>query len=186
MKKLFLLLISCIFAFSCVFALGCSCSDEYTEPCKDGEHIYGAWVYQNDATCLKDGTEIRSCKNPYCHSSESRVKAGTRVLVHNIVFVPEADYKCVKDGTKAHYKCTICGTLYQDQQGQTVITDDSTLIIPKTDHVYEDVWTTDQEPSGYEEGSESRHCIHFDKCGEKTDEREILSWTEDDNWTEKA
>ena len=187
MKKLLFVLLSCIFAFSCVFALGCSCSDEYTEPCKDGEHVYGDWVYQNDATCLKDGTEVRSCENPYCTAKESRIKDGTRVLQHNIVFVAEKQAYCLEEGVKAHYECSICKTAFSDQAGQNVIADKSTLSIPKTQHEYEDTWTVDKKATGHTDGSESRHCIHFDKCGNKTDDRVIPKWDDDPNgWSPNA
>lgn len=187
MKKLFLLLISCIFAFSCVFALGCSCSDEYTEPCKDGEHVYGAWVYQNDATCLKDGTEIRSCENPYCMSKESRTVSGTRILEHNIVFVAEKQAYCLEEGVKAHYECSICKTAFTDQQGQNIISDLSTLSIPKTKHEYEDYFTDDILPDKYTSGERSKHCIHYEKCGSRIEVEEIPSWTDaPEGWTPPA
>ena len=186
MKRLFLLLISCIFAFSCVFALGCSCSDEYTEPCKDGEHVYGAWVYQNDATCLKDGTEIRSCENPYCMSKESRTVSGTRILEHNIVEVAHEEAKCYKKGVVGHFKCTICETAFTDQAGQNVIADKTTLSIPVTDPIFEETWTVDTPATAHNDGEESRHCINFGDCNHKTDKRPIPKWDDDNNWTENA
>ena len=193
MKKLLFVLLSCIFAFSCVFALGCSCqascncSNDYTEPCKDGEHVYGDWVYQNDATCLKDGTEVRSCENPYCMSKESRTVSGTRVLQHKIVHVEEKQAYCLEDGVLAHFECSICQTAFSDQAGQNVIADKSILSIPKTEHEYEETWTVDKAATGHTDGSESRHCVNFEKCGAKTDEQVIPKWDDDPNgWSPNA
>ena len=61
-------------------------------------HDMGEYVYNNDATCLQDGTETSTCANG-CGHTDSRVKAGT-ILSHD----------CDNTGL-----CSICEEVQSDE-----------------------------------------------------------------------
>jgi hypothetical protein len=64
--------------------------------------------------------------------------------------------------------------------------EDPDVPVKPHEHVYEEDWTMDKSPSRYENGSESRHCVDYETCGGKTDERVIPSWSNDSGWTPNA
>jgi len=59
------------------YVYSCSCGDSYSETIKKTGHSYGAYVYNNDATYSKDGTETAICAN--CGAKTSRTVSGTKL-----------------------------------------------------------------------------------------------------------
>ena len=59
------------------YVYSCSCGDSYSENIKKTGHSYGAYVYNNDATYSKDGTETATCAN--CGGKTSRTVSGTKL-----------------------------------------------------------------------------------------------------------
>jgi len=55
----------------------CECGDSYTEEIKATGHSYGEYVYNNDATMEKDGTQSRTCK--VCGKTETKTAKGTKL-----------------------------------------------------------------------------------------------------------
>lgn len=179
--------------FSSIFAFSCK-DDDYGKPCEDGKHTYGSWVYQNDATCLKDGTEVRTCTNSYCNAKQTRTKSGTKVASHSLSFVEEVQATCLQNGNHDHYKCSICNSCFSDANAQNLLSQDQ-VVIPKTEHIYdyESDLTVDVAPEKNNWGLASRHCKFFDLCGERTDITPLPPETEinfDENgnptWTPNA
>lgn len=78
------------------------------------EHTWGAYTYNDDATCTENGTETAECS--VCHKKDTREKAET-AKGHTISeeMIPEVPATCTDDGVMAHYKCTECDALFIDE-----------------------------------------------------------------------
>ena len=81
-------------------------------PVDPNGHVWGTYVYNNDAKCGVDGTETAPCTIEGCTAEDTRAKAGT-ALEHNfIVENAEEKYLAVAAtcSTKAiYYKSCACG-----------------------------------------------------------------------------
>lgn len=49
---------------------------------------------------------------------------------HELTLVPRTEATCTTNGNKAYYTCNDCGKWFEDDKGETEITDQSTVIIP--------------------------------------------------------
>lgn len=184
MKRFVCLLLSLIFVAS-ISLVGCV-DYAYGEPCAEDKHSYGAYVYQNDATCFEDGTEVARCVNPYCPAKLVRSKAGTQ-LTHNPQLIAKCDPTCYSDGyTQDFYQCSHCKTYFSEQSAteQSILTSIEHLVIPKSEqyHIFEVGYTVDIPAGNRTEGLKSRHCIHYNKCYGRTDITAIPSRQDDDGW----
>ena len=89
----------------------CSCGDSYTETIPAAGHIFGAYVYNNDATEAADGTETAACT--ICGAKDTRTAAGTKIAhVHNYTAVVTKAATCAEEGVKT-YTCS-CGSSYTE------------------------------------------------------------------------
>lgn len=89
----------------------CSCGDSYTETISAAGHIFGAYVYNNDATEAADGTETAACT--ICGAKDTRTAAGTKIAhVHNYTAVVTKAATCAEEGVKT-YTCS-CGSSYTE------------------------------------------------------------------------
>ena len=83
-----------------------------TEPIPALKHQFGAYTFNNDATCTQDGTETAKCER--CNETDTRTKAGTKLghLFETYVYNNDATTKA--DGTEtahcAHPGCTVTDT----------------------------------------------------------------------------
>ena len=169
LKKIFLCILSLIILSTVCFA-GCK-DDDYGKPCENGKHTYGAYVYQNDATCTTDGTEVAHCTNTYCNAKKTRVSTAHPKTGHSITFVDEIPATCTENGMLAHYKCQNCGEIYSDENGTQIIENASSLQINKKGHTFpldEAEWEIIIEAQKNEPGRKRKHCI-IDGCDYFTD-----------------
>ncbi len=81
------------------------CEEKQTEPhnlvggvcgdcgyvCEEHEHVFIDYVFNNDSTCVENGTETSKCK--YCDVTDTRTKTGTATGEH----------------TFENYVCKVCG-----------------------------------------------------------------------------
>ncbi len=89
----------------------CSCGDSYTEAISAAGHIFGAYVYNNDATETADGTETAACT--ICGAKDTRTAAGTKIAhVHNYTAAVTKAATCAEEGGKT-YTCS-CGSSYTE------------------------------------------------------------------------
>ena len=81
----------------------------------------------------------------YCNDCRKTVATGLTLeykdaCEHSLVKVEEVPAKCVDSvnatGTKAHWECEKCGTVFSDAQGKNEVTDMSTLEIEPLPHYY--------------------------------------------------
>ncbi len=72
---------------------------------KEHTHEFSNYVYNNDATCLNDGTETAKCVG--CEKTDTREKTGTKKPHSFINYVSNGDATCTADGTETA-KCENC------------------------------------------------------------------------------
>lgn len=86
-----------------------------TEPIPALNHLFGAYIYNNDATTKADGTETAKCER--CNKTDTRTAKGTRLPEHTAETVPESK-------TAAYWVCDPEGQSipYQAQQKDGVLT----------------------------------------------------------------
>ena len=83
-----------------------------TEPIPALNHLFGAYTFNNNATCTQDGTETAKCER--CNETDTRTRAGTKLghLFETYVYNNDATTKA--DGTEtahcAHPGCTVTDT----------------------------------------------------------------------------
>lgn len=70
-----------------------------------------------------------------CGEEISRTPSEDAIITHTPVFVPEVPATEDAAGTKAHYKCSVCNELFQDEACTTEATAEW-LVIPKLDHTH--------------------------------------------------
>ena len=112
----------------------CSCGDSYTEAISAAGHVFGAYVYNNDATEAADGTETAACT--ICGAKDTRTAAGTKIAhVHNYTAVVTKAATCAEEGVKT-YTCS-CGSSYTE----------SVPVIAHSfgDYIYNDDATTEKD-----------------------------------------
>lgn len=112
----------------------CSCGDSYTEAISAAGHVFGAYVYNNDATEAADGTETAACT--ICGAKDTRTAAGTKIAhVHNYTAAVTKAATCAEEGVKT-YTCS-CGSSYTE--AVPVITHSF------GDYIYNDDATTEKD-----------------------------------------
>ena len=83
-----------------------------TEPIPALNHLFGAYTFNNNATCTQDGTETAKCER--CNETDTRTRAGTKLghLFETYVYNNDATTKA--DGTEtahcAHPGCAVTDT----------------------------------------------------------------------------
>ncbi|MBQ2817052.1 MAG: hypothetical protein IJF16_03885 [Clostridia bacterium] len=92
------------------------------------------------------------------------------VLAHSPQKVEKNDSTCKEFGKAEHWKCE-CGVLFSDEEGNTVVTEDQ-LKIEKKEHIPEEEWTVDKEPTTSSQGHRYKKCT---KCGDVVAEENIAS-----------
>lgn len=94
----------------------CSCGDSYTEAISAAGHVFGAYVYNNDATEAADGTETAACT--ICGAKDTRTAAGTKIAhVHNYTAAVTKAATCAEEGVTT-YTCS-CGHSYTEPIAKT-------------------------------------------------------------------
>ena len=69
------------------------------------EHSFTNYVYNNDATCINDGTETAVCDNIGCDETHTRIKEGS-IAEHSYVSNGTKEPTCTEDG----YTLYVCST----------------------------------------------------------------------------
>lgn len=120
---------------------------------KEHTHEFSNYVYNNDATCLNDGTETAKCVG--CEKTDTREKTGTKKPHSFINYVSNGDATCTADGTETA-KCANCH-----------FTDTRTEKDSKKQHVFKS-YVSNGDATCTANGTETAKC---ETC-EKTDTRE--------------
>ena len=94
-----------------------------------------------EPTCDKEGLRTYTAKVTFDGKEYIDTKtAPIPAKGHTLTAVAEVPATCETAGVKAHWKCSVCGKLFSDVEGNTEITLEK-LTIPATGHAYgEPVW----------------------------------------------
>ena len=104
----------------------CSCGHQYKDVISKTGHTAGSWEVKENATCKKEGTEVKKCTS--CGKEmETRAIAKTGHTSSDWVVTKEATETA--EGTKVK-KCTVCGTILE------------TASIAKVAHTHNYQWET--------------------------------------------
>ncbi len=113
---------------------------------------------------IENMTDItKSYWETYCNYCSFRLRDTRPVLDHNHNFF-EGEYVQGANCQSYGYKQLFC----QDCAYYTRQYDEE-----KRAHKFKEVWETDVPSTTTVHGSESRHCIWYNECGEKIDDREL-------------
>ncbi|GEM_PF-5197517 len=127
----------------------------YTEDIPATGHEWNDWQVIKEATEFEEGTRTRTCKRDASHIETEVIPKLEHV--HNMIFVKAVEPTCDTTGIKAHYVCTGCQLLFEDEQGDMKIEDKNSVVLTAIGHEWGD-WTVSKEPSCTEKGSEVRIC----------------------------
>ncbi|MBQ4382611.1 MAG: dockerin type I repeat-containing protein, partial [Oscillospiraceae bacterium] len=117
-------------------ACGQELSRVHTETAPAKGHTPGAAVQENpvDPTCTAAGSYEEVIYCTVCGDELSRNQKTMDPLGHTLVHVPYAEASCDEDGTTEHWRCSVCGDLFGDSQGSSLIEDPKEVVIPATGH----------------------------------------------------
>lgn len=101
-------------------------------------HTPAAPVIENEvpATCVQKGSYDEVVYCGACNAEISRTKKEIEIdsNAHTLTHVNEVSATTTKEGTQAHYKCSLCGKLFSDKDGKNKVTA-ADLVIPKITQV---------------------------------------------------
>ncbi|MDY3249965.1 MAG: Ig-like domain-containing protein [Candidatus Choladocola sp.] len=134
----------------------------------DGEgHIFGVYVYNNDATCTEDGTETATC---LCgQKTDTRTRIGS-ALGHSFTnYVSNGDATCTADGTKTA-TCDNC-------EATDTVTEEGSKVPHSFTH-----YESDGNATCTADGTKTATCDNCDETDTIPDEGSKLSHTFGDAW----
>ena len=73
-------------------------------------HSFTTYVYDNNATCFKNGTETAHCDNEGCTATDTRIVTGSKLKHEFTDYKSNNDATCKDDGTKTASCNHNCGT----------------------------------------------------------------------------
>ncbi len=73
-------------------------------------HSFTTYVYDNNATCFKNGTETAHCDNEGCTATDTRIVTGSKLKHEFTDYKSNGDATCKDDGTKTATCNHNCGT----------------------------------------------------------------------------
>ncbi len=108
----------------------CGCGYSYDSDYVDAlEHLFTNFVYNNDATCLTDGTESAPCDRD-CGADHQRPKANTKLQHSYGAWNIEIPATSTSTGTLGHYQCSGCKR-YFDEEYKPI----ANIAIPKLEYL---------------------------------------------------
>ena len=100
-----------------------------TEPIPALNHQFGAYIYDNNATCTQDGTETAKCER--CNKTDTRTKAGTKLGHLFETYVYNNDATLDADGTETA-KCERCDATDTRTVKGTKLTEHTAETVPES------------------------------------------------------
>jgi len=113
-------------------------------------HKYSLYFFNNDATCLEDGSETAYCDYG-CGHSDTHIVEGSRLEHKYVNYASNGDATCFEDGSETAYCDYGCG------HSDTRIVEGSRL-----EHKYVN-YASNDDATCFEDGSETAYCDYG--CG---------------------
>ena len=125
-----------------------------TEPIPALNHQFGAYIYDNNATCTQDGTETAKCER--CNETDPRTKAGSKLEHQFSNYTFNNNATCEADGTETA-KCDHgCGK-----------TDTRTKADTQLGHLFE-TYVYNNDATYEADGTETAKCERCDATDTRT------------------
>ena len=118
----------------------CGAKKNVVEGTTNGQHQWGEWIVDSQATCITAGARHRQCMLNVHHSEQQTIPA----LGHELQWRITIQATCSSTGMREQY-CTRCGQVVDTQ------------VIPKGEHVW-GPWTTIKQPTCFEAGEQTHTC----------------------------
>ena len=126
---------------------------------RETETVDGKILHRDSRACLRDGC------------SQEEVFEYAEGHAHELAPQDAIPSTCSDTGIKEHYKCTVCGQLFEDEAGETAITDDDLILPVDPDaHKWGEV-VVEVEPTCTESGEGNYICV-YNEAHNKTEELE--------------
>ena len=110
----------------------CECGYSYSVPIEYNSNKHTGFTSRVtiQPTCSQKGHRIYTCECGYIYGED------IDALGHEMTFHAAKNETCTKAGNKAYYECTRCGNYYNDSDGNSLIADKSSVIIPAKEHKF--------------------------------------------------
>ena len=163
-KRIFVAIAAVLVALMCVMLVGCSGETGNTPAV---EHSLTR-VAPKAATCTEAGNReyftCSDCDVIFADAEGMMVLANGKHIIpakgHKVAKHTEHSATCFAEGTREHYECRYCSTLFSDAEGKNVISAPET--IPTLSHSLTKVDA--KQPSGFVSGWEEHYeCANCDK-----------------------
>ena len=132
-------------------------------------------ILSSAATCLDQGEILYTCQYDSTHTKKEYFTGN-----HSFTHHEAASATCTENGNSEHWKCDVCGKCFSDADGETEITEAST-VISLLGHDWNE-WIVIKKPTASENGEVQRVCNRDDS---HTETRSFnFAFTETDTtWT---
>ena len=118
----------------------CGAKKNVVEGTTNGQHQWGEWIIDSQATCITSGARHRQCLLNVHHTEQQTIAA----LGHDLQWRITVQPTCTSPGTRVQY-CTRCNQEF------------ATETIPQSDHNW-GPWTTIKQPTCLEAGQQTHTC----------------------------
>ena len=142
-----------------------SCGKELVRTKKESPalgHDWGEWTVIQAATGEHDGVMRRVCRRDGTHMEEKIIPHQGHA--HTLVHQEEIPATCTEDGMAEHWGCSVCGALFEDENGSIEITADSLRIQAEGHTAGTREETVTKQETCTEEGIRTVETF-CDKCG---------------------
>ena len=128
----------------------CSCGDTYIDTYVSAVgHEFTNYVFNNDATCLTDGTETATCNHTGCVETDTRTEENSALGHEFTNYISDNNATCEKDGTETA-TCAHTGCAETDTRTK----EDSAL-----GHSFAN-YVSDNNATCEKDGTETAKCVH--------------------------
>ncbi|MBR3108770.1 MAG: hypothetical protein IKH30_16540 [Clostridia bacterium] len=118
----------------------CGAKKTVVEGTTNGQHVWGEWIVDSQATCTTAGARHRQCQLNVHHTETQTIAA----LGHELQWRITIPATCSSTGTREQY-CTRCGQVI------------NTEVIPQGSHVW-GAWTIIRQPTCFDPGEQTHTC----------------------------
>lgn len=135
----------------------------------EGSHVWDEGKVTKEPTCTEAGEKTFTCSE--CGATKTEVIEATG---HKkpLTLVPAKAATCGSNGNTKHYKCSVCGALFEDAEGKTSTTIEKVTIPATSKNHIASSWIVGQYPTEKRNGYMYKKCT---VCGTHLDYM-VLTW----------
>ena len=114
-------------------------------------------ILSSASTCLDQGEILYTCQFDSTHTKKEFFTGN-----HSFTHHEAASAACTENGNSEHWKCDVCGKCFSDANGETEITE-ATTVISLLGHDWNE-WIVIKKPTASENGEAQRVCNRDDSA----------------------